>query len=168
MDLKVILETITINVATGLLVLIMAGGSPKLDSYAKLIGVDINDEQFIANWNHMSGGTQIENGDNGDEIILYTASVMYNRMESPNWKGDTIEEVIMAKEGKYWQYASITRKNFKTVKVSKRVKYLCKFVMIFGSVIPSNVVYQGQTVNGSGVYKRCPVKGQKDEIFCYE
>lgn len=168
MNLKAILEAITVNIATGLLVLIMAGGSPKLDKYASLMGIDTKDEQFIKNWNDMSGATQVENGNNGDEIVLYTASVLYNRMKSPKWNGNTIEEVILAKDGGHWQYAPVTRKNYKTVKVSKRVKYLCKFVMIFGSVVPPTVVYQGQKENGSGVYKSCPVKGQKDEIFCYE
>ena len=168
MDLKVLLQTVTVNVTTGLLILIMAGGQPKLDGYAALMGVDIKDEQFIKDWKHMSGATQIENGDNGDKIILYTASVLYNRMKSPKWKGDTIEEVVLAKEGKYWQYAPVTRNNFKTIKTTKRVRYLCKFVMIFGSVVPETVVYQGQKENGSGVYESCPVPGQPNEIFCYE
>lgn len=168
MDLKALMQAVTMNVATWLLILIMAGGSPKLDLYASLIGINTKNEQFIDNWNNMSGATQVENGDNGDEIVLYTASVLYNRWQSSKWQGNTIEEVILAKDGGYWQYASVTRNKYKTVKVSKRVKYLCKFVMIFGSVVPQNVVYQGQSTNGSGVYKRCPVKGQRDEIFCYE
>ena len=47
-------------------------------------------------------------------------------------------------------------------------KAIAKYLLIFGSVCPKNVVYQGQKKNGSSVYKSCPVKGQKDEIFCYE
>lgn len=168
MDLKVILETITINVATGLLVLIMAGGSPKLDKYAIALGIDTESEEFQTDLQYLSGAMQIENGDNGDEILLYTGSVILNRLNSPKWNGNTIEEVILAKDGGYWQYASVTRKGFKTKKASKRTKYLAKYLLIFGSVIPETVVYQGQKKNGSGIYKRCPVKGQKDEIFCYE
>jgi hypothetical protein len=116
----------------------------------------------------MSGACTKENGDNGDEIILLTASVIENRKRSSKWNGSTTEEVIMAKDGGYWQYAKTTRDNFKTVKSSKRTRYLCKFVLIFGPVCPESVVYQGQRKTGSGVYKSCPVKGQKDEVFCYE
>lgn len=168
MDIKIILQTMTINIATGLLIIIMSGGQPKLDGYAKMMGIDTKSEEFKTELNHMAGAVQIENGDNGDEIVLLTASVIENRKRSSKWKGSTTEEVVLAKEGPYWQYASVTRKGFKTKKASKRVRYLCKFVLIFGSVCPSNVVYQAQGTNGSGVYKRCPVKGQKDEIFCYE
>lgn len=168
MNLKIILDAITINVATGLLILIMAGGSPKLDSYALSLGIDTQSEQFQTDLKYLSGAMEIENGSNGDEILLYTGSVILNRLHSKNWKGNTIEEVIMAKDYGFQQYASVTRNGFKTKKASKRTKYLAKYLLIFGSVCPENVVYQGQKKNGSGVYKRCPVPGQKDEIFCYE
>lgn len=168
MDLKVILETMTINVATALLILIMAGGSPKLETYANAMGIDTQSEEFKTDLQYLSGAMEIENGHNGDEILLYTGSVILNRLNSKKWKGNTIEEVILAKDGGRIQYASVTRKGFKTKKASKRTKYLAKYLLIFGSVCPKNVVYQGQKKNGSSVYKSCPVKGQKDEIFCYE
>lgn len=122
------------------------------------------------------GGTmQLENGDNGDECLLLTGSVVLNRLYSKNWKGDTIRDIILAKG----QYATKTRNNFTTVKVKKRIKMLAKYLLIFGPIAPSNVTYQGQGINGKGiidpetgkivhVYKRIKVPGQKDEIFCYE
>lgn len=122
------------------------------------------------------GGTmQLENGDNGDECLLLTGSVVLNRLYSKNWKGDTIRDIILAKG----QYATKTRNNFTTVKVKKRIKMLAKYLLIFGPICPSNVVYQGQSINGKGlkdpisgeiqyVYKRIKVPGQKDELFCYE
>lgn len=168
MDVKTILETVTINISTALLILILAGGQPKLDGYAKMIGVDTKSEEFKTELNHMSGAVTQENGDNSDLIQLLTASVIENRKQSDKWKGSTTEEVIMAKEGPFWQYAKVTRDNFKTVKSSRRTRYLCKFVLIFGPICPESIVYQGQSKNGSGVYMRLKVPGQKDEIFCYE
>ena len=168
MDLKELLDTVSINLMTGLLILIMSGGSPKLDNYALAMGVDTKSKEFKQNLQYLSGAMQIENGDNGDEILLYTGSVILNRLNSPKWQGNTIEEVIMAKDGGHQQYATVTRKGFKTIKASKRTRYLAKFLLIFGSICPENVIYQGQRKNGSGIYKRCKVAGQKDEIFCYE
>lgn len=168
MNVKTILETVTINVSTALLILVLAGGQPKLDGYAKMLGIDTKSKEFKTELNHMSGAVTKENGDNGDLIQLLTASVIENRKQSSKWKGSTTEEVVMAKEGRYWQYAKVTRDNFKTVKSSKRTRYLCKFVLIFGPICPENVVYQGQSKNGSGVYMSIPVPGQKDEVFCYE
>lgn len=168
MDVRTIVNTVTINMGTALLILVLSGGSPKLNSYAKLKGIDVNSKEFKTELNHMSGAVTKENGDNSDLIQLLTASVIENRKQSSKWKGSTTEEVVMAKEGKYWQYAKTTRDNFKTVKSSRRTRYLCKFVLIFGPVCPENVVYQGQSKNGSGVYISIPVPGQKDEIFCYE
>lgn len=168
MDVKTIVETVTINISTALLILVLAGGQPKLDGYAKMLGIDTKSKEFKTELNHMSGTVTKENGDNSDLIQLLTASVIENRKQSSKWKGSTTEEVVMAKEGKYWQYAKVTRDNFKTVKSSRRTRYLCKFVLIFGPICPENVVYQGQSKNGSGVYMRLKVPGQKDEIFCYE
>lgn len=122
------------------------------------------------------GGTmQLENGDNGDECLLLTGSVVLNRLYSKNWKGDTIRDIILAKG----QYATKTRNNFTTVKVKKRIKMLAKYLLIFGPICDSRVTYQGQSINGKGikdpetgkiihVYKRIKVPGQKDELFCYE
>ena len=116
-----------------------------------------------------------ENGDNGDKCLLLTGSVALNRLYSKNWAGNTIEEVIRAKG----QYARTTVRDFQKVKIPERTKMLTKYLLIFGPICPSNVVYQGQKVNGKGikdpktgkiihVYDRIEVPGQKDELFCYE
>ena len=168
MDVRTIVNTVTINMGTALLILVLSGGQPKLDGYAKMLGIDTKSKEFKTELKYMSGAVTKENGDNSDLIQLLTASVIENRKRSSKWKGSTTEEIVMAKEGPYWQYAEPTRKNFKTVKSSRRTRYLCKFVLIFGPVCPENVVYQGQSKNGSGVYMSIPVPGQKDEVFCYE
>ncbi len=125
-------------------------------------------------YKYMCGATMIENGNttgiteeehrNDIVRILLTCSVIKNRIDSSHWSGDCVEEVIMAKG----QYADVTRNGFKTKEASDLVKVCCKYVMLYGSVCPKNVVYQGQGINGSDVYKRIPVRGDKDEIFCYE
>lgn len=125
-------------------------------------------------YKYMCGATEIENGNftgiteqehlNDIERALLTSSVIQNRIDSPNWYGSTVEQVILAKG----QYAPVTRKGFKTKEASDIVKVCCKYVMIYGPICPTNVVYQGQSKNGSDVYKRIPVRGDKDEIFCFE
>ena len=123
----------------------------------------------------LSGAMEIENGNSGgisemEDIkrLLLTGSVIINRKNSPKWQGDTIEGVIMAKDGGFIQYAWETRNGFKTKKASERTKLLAKYLLIYGAICPNNVVYQGQSKNGSGVYDSIPVKGDKNELFCYE
>lgn len=144
-----------------------------------LCGVITNPDQIkgkvdATEYKHMCGATMIENGNttgiteeehrNDIYRILLTCSVIKNRIDSDNWHGDCVEEVIMAKG----QYAVVTRNGFKTKEASDLVKVCCKYVMIYGSICPENVVYQGQGINGSEVYARIPVRGDKDEIFCFE
>ena len=124
---------------------------------------------------YLSGMMELENGHPGgysmeEDIkrLLLTGSVPLNRIASPNWDGDTIEEVIMARDGGFLQYAPKTRNGFRTVKASERTTLLAKYLLIYGPVCPSNVMYQGQGRNGSGVYDSIPVKGDKNELFCYE
>lgn len=118
--------------------------------------------------NQLASVMEIENGSNGDECMLLTGSVVLNRINSKKWKGNTIEDVILAKEGKYWQYASVTRNGFKTRKPKQHSKLLAKYLLTYGPICPENVVYQGQSYNGSGLYKKIQVPGQKPELFCYE
>jgi len=120
---------------------------------------------------HLSGTMEIENGNKGGysdlediQRLLYTGSVVLNRVNSPRWSGNNIEEVVLAKG----QYASVTRDNFKTKKATERTIMLAKYLLIYGSIIPENVVYQGQGKNGSEEFARFHVKGDKDELFYYE
>ena len=123
----------------------------------------------------LSGAMEIENGNPGgvsdfEDIrrLLLTGSVVLNRKNSPHWQGNTIEGVIMAKDGGSIQYANVTRDGFKTKKASERTTLLAKYLLIYGSICPNNVMYQGQSKNGSGVYDSIPVKGDKNELFCFE
>lgn len=124
---------------------------------------------------HLAGMMEIENGNpggysNAEDIrrLLLTGSVAINRQNSPHWQGNSIESVIMAKDGGFIQYAHETRNGFRTKKASKRTVLLAKYLLIFGPICPSNVMYQGQSLNGSGVYDSIPVMGEKNELFCFE
>lgn len=120
------------------------------------------DETYM---NRLAAVIDLENSCGDDECQLLTGSVPINRMNSKNWKGDTLEEIILAKG----QYASKTRNNFKTHNAPEHTKLLAKYLIVYGPICPKNVVYQGMSRNGSGVYKSLKVKGQsKPELFCYE
>ena len=134
------------------------------------IKIDVDKEDL----NYLSAVMQLENGNRTGDLeqdnkrLLLTGSVVLNRVNSDSWSGDTIKDVILAKEGKYWQYAPNTRNNFMSLKANDHIQLLAKYLLIYGPICPENVVYQGQTVNGSGEYDRIHVKGDKDEIFCYQ
>lgn len=147
------------------LVMIMNGTITNPDQiYGK---VDAWDLQCLA------GAIMCENGYGTERNCLLTGAVVINRVNSSHWKGNTIEEVIMAKDGGFWQYASSTRNKFKTIEASDRVKAIAKYLLIYGTnlVCPSNVVYQGKNKNaGSGLFwqEPTPNDGVKYEYFCYE
>ena len=128
----------------------------------QIIG-EVNEKE----WNDLSGTIECENGSNSIKCRLLTGSVVLNRIASPNWKGDTVEEVVMAKEGRWWQYAYPTRRDFKTKKCSDTTKAIAKYLLIYGPICPSNVMYQGKSLNGSGMYDYCDTPDGK-EYFCYE
>ena len=118
---------------------------------------------------NLSGVIMKETGYATEECCLLTGSVVLNRIASPNWEGSNVEEVVMAKESGYWQYAYETRRDFKSVETTPRVQAIAKYLLIFGPIGPSNVMYQGMDYNGSGLYKEFDIPGQKKtEKYCYE
>jgi len=117
-------------------------------------------------WRDMSSVIECENGSNSVKCRLLTGSVVLNRIASKKWKGNNVEEVVMAKEGPYWQYAYTTRRDFYTKKCSEQTKAIAKYLLIYGPICPSNVVYQGQSLNGSGLYDYVDTPDGK-EYFCY-
>lgn len=127
--------------------------------------------EYVDSWELqcLSGSMACENESNGDECLLLTGSVILNRRNSSKWKGNTVEEVIMAYDGG-WQYAKTTRDNFRTKKASQRTVLLAKYLLLYGPICPENVMYQGTSIHGSGVYKPLSnLPGQKCiEYFCYE
>lgn len=122
-------------------------------------------------WQCLSGLIMCENPDGSPLNHLLTGSVAINRKNSSNWNGTTIEEVVLAKDGGYIQYAQDTRDRFRTIKCSDRVKAAAKYLLIYGPPCPSNVMYQGKNKNaGSGLFweEPTPYERIKYEYFCYE
>lgn len=150
------------NIIAGIiLALIMTGQITK----ASQIPGDVDTTEM----NNLASEIELEVGNGDDECKLVCGSVVINRINSDKWKGSTVEEVVMAKEGPYWQYAETTRKGLKTHKPSKHSKLLAKYLLIYGPVCPENVMYQGMNYNGSGTYMEKDIPGQKKtEKFCYE
>lgn len=127
----------------------------------------------VDKWDYqcLAGTIMCENPYGTELNCLLTGSVAINRKNSSTWKGDTIEEIVLAKDGGFWQYAYSTRNNFRTIECTDRVKAIAKYLLIFGPVCPSNVVYQGKNKNaGSGVFWAEPTPNEKIkyEYFCYE
>lgn len=81
-----------------------------------------------------------------DEIQLYVGSVVLNRMNSPYYP-DTLEGVIY-QSGQYsptWTGAIYNTPAQRTIDNAK-------YLLIHGSVLPENVVYQANFIQGSGIY----------------
>lgn len=81
-----------------------------------------------------------------DEIQLYVGSVVLNRMAS-EWYPDTLEEVIY-QSGQYsptWTGAIYNTPAQRTIDNAK-------YLLTHGSVLPENVVYQANFIQGSGIY----------------
>lgn len=151
---------IKMNVGMFYLAMIMSG---MMTSPDQLPGkVNKTDLQYL------SGAIQIENGD-CDKIMcpFLTGVVIMNRLSSTKWNGNTIEEVILAKDGGGIQYATVTRNNFKTKKATDRTKLIAKFLLLYyepGLFAPTNVVFQGRNKRaGKDVYWT----DGHGEYFCY-
>lgn len=98
-----------------------------------------------------------ENYSNGYEVMLYTGSVVLNRVKHPDFP-DTIREVLY-QSGQY-----ITTPKFYTKEIPQEVKDIAMHLLLCGSQAPDRVIFQSTHREfGSGVW-RC-IKG---EYFNYE
>lgn len=91
-----------------------------------------------------------------DEMVYYVGSVVLNRMESEYFP-DTLEEVIYHKG----QYACTWDGNFNRTPSERHYK-IAEDLLLNGSVLPSDVVFQAEFKQGSGVYKKV-----QNMYFCY-
>lgn len=114
--------------------------------------IDENDLEMLA---HLLNG---EAGANWctDEMIYYVGSVVLNRVESEYFP-DTIEGVIFQKG----QYASTWDGNYDK-EPTQRCYEIAEDLLLNGSVLPKDVVYQAEFKQGSGVYKQV-----QNMYFCY-
>lgn len=91
-----------------------------------------------------------------DELQRYVASVAINRYYHEAYPND-LEEVIFQPG----QYRSTWDGNFDKAP-SRRAIDNAYFVLVNGSQLPSDVVYQAEFVQGSGVYTK-----EQNMLFCY-
>lgn len=98
-----------------------------------------------------------EAGDQSDDCQLAVGSVVLNRVAHKSYP-NSIEEVIFQRG----QYACTWDGNFDR-EPSKQAWDNAKWLLENESILPENVIYQSQFVQGSGVYQQIGT-----EIFCYE
>lgn len=91
-----------------------------------------------------------------DEMIYYVGSVALNRVTSKHFP-DTLEEVIF----QAGQYACTWDGNFNR-EPSERHYEIAEDLLLNGSILPSDVVYQAEFKQGSGVYKKV-----QNMYFCH-
>lgn len=101
--------------------------------------------------------TYAESGILNDEAQMLTASVVINRMNSPSFP-DSIYGVIY----QYGQYAVVDNGTINNP-ASEHTYEIAKQIYENGARCPSNVVYQAEFAQGSGIYKI--IDGM---YFCYE
>ena len=121
------------------------------------------------NLQQLAGVIMCENGSCPEiKCQFLTAVVPLNRLHSNHWDGDSIEEVIMAKDGGYIQYAYPTRNNFKTIKCSNLSLAIAKYLLLYYEpdlIAPKELMYQGMNkYAGSEVYW----DDGHGEYFCLE
>ena len=117
----------------------------------------------------LAGTIQCENGDcDKVKCPFLTGVVVMNRLYSPRWNGNDIDEVINAKDGGFWQYAYTTRRDYKTKKCSDRTLAIAKYLLIYYEPdlqAEKEIMYQGRNkYAGSGV----AWDDDHGEYFCYE
>ena len=86
----------------------------------------------------LAAAMELENGCNSDLCLLYTGSVILNRVKA-SWYADTIEGVLL-QEG---QYAERTVSRMYTTKASDRVFSLAVQLAIHGS-LDEELIFQSQ------------------------
>lgn len=144
-----------INVKAG----IITGDIP-LAGVSKLINDVIEKQGEIINHEDLELLSEVmyyENYSNGYEVMLYTGSVVLNRVKRKDFP-NSIREVLYQK-GQY-----ITTSKFFTKEIPQEVRDIAMHLLLCGSQVPETVIYQSTHKEfGSGVWK-C-IKG---EYFNYE
>lgn len=97
-----------------------------------------------------------ENYDNGTEAMAYTAGVVLNRARYCTWCPDTIHGVVYQK-GQY----STTKKLY-TRDIPEECYYIAEDLIVYGTSLPPNVIYQAMFKQGKGTYKKVGT-----DYFCY-
>lgn len=119
--------------------------------------VSIDDEELmlLASLIYAEAG-----GVKDDKCLYYVGSVVLNRVKDEDYP-DTIEGVIFQTEPCI-QYGC-ARKGYITKEPDERCIEIAEELLVNGSVLPENVVYQSERKQGSGVYEQI-----ENVVFCYK
>lgn len=90
-----------------------------------------------------------DNQDQWDKMVL-TGAVVLNRMESGEWGGNTIREVVFAKG----QYAASTKNGIGKTDTPDWVYELAEDMLNYGTNVPDYIVYQSMQSGLGTVWKR--------------
>lgn len=83
-----------------------------------------------------------------DKMQQYTGSVVLNRIASPYFPNNMYD--VIYQKGQY----SVTRTGAINKTPNERAYNVARFLLENGSVLPSNVVFQSQHIQGDGIYEK--------------
>ncbi len=92
-----------------------------------------------------------------DKMQQYTGSVVLNRVNS-SYFPNTLKDVIY-QPGQY----SVVKSGAINKTPNQRAYDVAKFLLENGSVLPSNVIFQSQHIQGDGIYEKV-----QNMYFCYK
>ena len=97
-----------------------------------------------------------------DEIQKYVGSVILNRVDHPQFPNN-IHDVLYQSN----QYGPVQRGTFETTVADERAIANAKWLLENGSILPANVVFQGNSVQGNGIYYTYSDPYLGNSYFCY-
>lgn len=168
--LKILLQLIVIVILVLTIIVLLIGaaevkaatitGETQLGGFSKLMQMVIDKNGEIVNQDDLNLLSEViywENYHNGYEVMLYTGSVVLNRVKRPDFP-NSIREVLYQK-GQY-----VTTPKFFTKAIPQECRDVAMHLLLCGSQAPVDVIYQSTHREfGSGVWKT--IKG---EYFNYE
>ena len=97
-----------------------------------------------------------------DEIQLYVGSVVLNRVAHRLYP-DNIHDVLYQKN----QYGPIKHGTFDVTVADERAIANAKWLLEHGSILPANVVFQSNSIQGDGIYYTYSDPYLGNSYFCY-
>jgi len=120
---------------------------------AEVVEIDVVELDLLAHLIYAEAGSDWCS----DKMQQYTGSVVLNRKAHESYP-NTMREVIY-QDGQY----SCTWNGMMDYEYNERALECARFLLENGSVLPSNVVYQAQFLQGDGLYEQV-----QNMYFCYK
>ena len=107
------------------------------------------DTQMLADVMWLENGHTGKTEEENRQCLILTGAVVMNRVQSGQWGGDTIKDVIFAKG----QYASSTRNGIGKSGVPEWVVELAEQMLTYGTNVPEYIVFQSMQPKLGTVWK---------------